>query len=122
LARGVVKNNGHLHRRSHVDEILINDNRASGIRLRNGTVFTAKTAVVSNCDMQGTFKLVRPGIHEGFDKERLKLSNNTPLCNSFMHLHIGIDATGLPLNMPPQWTVCNTWDKVSVLSGIEVLS
>jgi phytoene dehydrogenase-like protein len=109
----VVKNNGHVHRRSHVDEILVQDNKASGIRLRNGTVFTARTGVVSNCDMKGTFNLVKPGLNEEFDKERLKLLNTTPLCSSFMHLHVGIDAKDLPLDMPPQWTVCNSWDKVS---------
>lgn len=108
-----MKNDGIINRRSHVDEILVDDGKVSGIRLRNGTIYKANT-VVSNCDLKATFDLVRPGKVKAFDEEREQSLSGTPLCRSFVHLHLGIDATNLPDNMPPQWTVCNTWDEVSI--------
>ena len=32
-----------------------------------------------------------------------------PLCKSFMHLHLGIRADAMPKDLPPQWTVVNSW-------------
>ena len=28
-----------------------------------------------------------------------------------MHLHLGVDASLLPPDLPPQWTVVTTWDR-----------
>ena len=33
-----------------------------------------------------------------------------PLCKSFMHLHLGVKASALPADLPPQWTIVNSWD------------
>ena len=49
---------------AHVNEILVEDGRAVGIRLKNGKIIKAKKAVVSNATpfdtvkMLGKFKLV----------------------------------------------------------------
>lgn len=124
LARGVEKYPGcHILRRSHVEEILITDNKASGVRLRNNKIIKAKKAVVSNCDLWSTFNLVPSGVHEKFDIERRNLLTETPMCKSFMHLHLGIDGLNLPVDMPPQWTVCNSWDEpIDSASNVIVVS
>jgi phytoene dehydrogenase-like protein len=34
----------------------------------------------------------------------------TPECDSFLHLHLGIDATGLPADLDCHHVVVNDWD------------
>lgn len=114
MARSIIKRGGTLLTRAHVDEVILSDGRAVGVRLRDGRHIHASEAVVSNADMKTTFDLVRRGQHVGFDKERDRLLNETSFCDSFMHLHLGIDGVGLPENISPQWTVCNDWNLVSL--------
>jgi len=64
LQRGLEKFGGKLQLNAHVNEILVEDGRAVGIRLKNGKIIKAKKAVVSNATpfdtvkMLGKFKLV----------------------------------------------------------------
>jgi hypothetical protein len=37
---------------------------------------------------------------------------STPMTGSFVHLHIGIDATGLPADLESHYTVINQWDPI----------
>jgi phytoene dehydrogenase-like protein len=115
LAKGVTKHRGKILTRAHVEEVIVSDGRAKGVKLRDGRQLEAKVAVVSNADMKTTFDLVRRGQHVEFDQERDRLLNETTLCDSFMHLHLGIDASDLPKDIPPQWTVCNDWNLVRLL-------
>ena len=123
LERGIVKNGGKILRRTHVEEVLIDEGRASGVKCRNGLTIKASKAVVSNCDMWTTSKLVPKNVNEEFDKERDILMTNTKMCKSFMHLHLGIDAKDLPDNIPPQWTVCQSWEEdIDAPSNVIVVS
>ena len=70
--------------------------------------------------------MVPEGAHAGFDEERDALlapaapvysDDDGPadgagltLCKSFMHLHLGVRADAMPPDLPPQWTVVNSWD------------
>ena len=70
--------------------------------------------------------MVPEGAHAGFDEERDALlapaapvysdddgpadGAGLPLCKSFMHLHLGVRADAMPPDLPPQWTVVNSWD------------
>lgn len=116
LERGITKNGGKVLRRAHVEEVLVEEGRATGVKLRSKTeggdniVIKADKAVVSNCDLWTTFKLVPEGKHEGFDEERKELKKNVPLCKSFVHLHVGLDGKDLPDDLPPQWTICADWN------------
>ena len=109
LARGVTKHGGTITRRAHVEEILVEGGRAVGVRVRGGRVVRASKGVVSNCDLWGTYKLVPTGASAALDEERTRWERDTKQCGSFMHLHLGIDAAGLPDNLPPQWTVAQDW-------------
>ena len=117
LERGIVKYGGNVLRRSHVEEIVIEDGKAVGVRLRgkssdgSNNIMRARKGIVSNCDMWSTYNMIPKGVQgaEQLDKERDELLKNTEMCKSFMHLHLGIDATDLPPNLPPQWTVCADW-------------
>ncbi len=92
---------------SHVEEILVEDGRASGVKLSDGTIIKATKAVVSNADPFITKKLLSGAMEAGLTSDKFnehmdKLTNTdggsggTPNLKSFIHIHAGIDATGLP--------------------------
>lgn len=60
LQEGLEKFGGKLQLNAHVDEIIVEDGRAVGVRLKNGNVVTAKKAVVSNATPFDTVKMLRP--------------------------------------------------------------
>lgn len=112
LERAVVKHGGIVKRRTKVDSILVNsDDVCTGVKTSTGEIIVAKEAVVSNLDLWNTFKLIPTTRNQKFEDERKSLLESTPKCNSFMHIHLGIDAKDLPNDIPPQWTVVNDWNK-----------
>lgn len=58
LQRGLEKFGGKLQLNAHVDEIIVENGRATGIRLKNGNVVKAKKAVVSNATPFDTVKML----------------------------------------------------------------
>ena len=89
----------------------MDNGRAIGVKVKlagtdNIQKVLASSAVVSNCDLVNTLRLIPVGVSPVFDQEREMLTAEVPLCKSFVHLHIGFDGTDLPKNIPPQWTVC----------------
>jgi len=120
LARGITKNNGEVRTSTTVDEVIVEDGRAIGVRIKKGgstQTILAKSAVVSNADLRQTFNLVKTP-HQAFDDEAARLlgddnensKNGVPLCKSFMHLHLGVEANLIPDDAPAQWTVVRDWD------------
>ena len=93
LVRGIEKHGGSLFFNSHVEEIVIENGRATGVRLKRGKQrITAKKAVVSNLsvwDLYGSGIVDPKAFPESYIKQRLA----TPVGKSFMHLHIGFRAT-----------------------------
>ncbi|KAJ1641274.1 hypothetical protein T492DRAFT_897861 [Pavlovales sp. CCMP2436] len=59
--------------------------------------------------MWSTYRLVPRGASEALDAER-DLMVPTEQCKSFMHLHVGFDSSDLSPEIPPQWTVVQSWD------------
>jgi phytoene dehydrogenase-like protein len=55
LQRAYVHNGGQIRAVHHVEKILVDDNRAVGVRLRDGREWKARLAVVSNADPYSTF-------------------------------------------------------------------
>ena len=108
LVRGLTKHGGELHLGAHVEEVLVAGDRATGVRLRSGDILQARRAVVSNASVWDTLKLLPDGaVPNAFHQERLA----TPPCNSFMHLHLGIDGTGLPDTLACHHIVVNDWEQ-----------
>jgi len=126
LVRGVEKNNkSSVHVRSHVDEILVEEGKAVGVKLSDGSVVKATKAVVSNADPFVTKRLLSKAREAGqtsteFNDYMDMLTNTDadeggiPNLKSFIHIHAGIDATGLPTepsaDFPAQWAVVRDWD------------
>jgi len=55
LQRAYVHNGGQIRAVHHVEKILVDDNRAVGVRLRDGREWKARLAVVANADPYSTF-------------------------------------------------------------------
>lgn len=119
LIRGVEKKGrGKVFTGTHVEEIIIEGGKAVGVRCRHkgkDRTIMARKAIVSNCDLTMTRKLVPRGAHDKLDQYLDRLNAEVPLLKSFIHLHAGIDATDLPsvpsASLPAQWAVVNNWEE-----------
>ena len=108
LIRGVTKRGGKILYNAHVEKVLVANKRAVGVRLKNGREIEATKAVVSNASIWDTLPLLPEGaLPNSFIEER----KATPECESFMHLHLGIDATSLPKDLQCHYIVVNDWNK-----------
>lgn len=106
LVRGLQKFGGRLSLRSHVEEIVVENNRAIGVKLRSGQFIRAKKAVISNASMWDTSNLLPK---EVLPKSYLDRINTTPQCESFMHLHLGFDAECIKKDLGIHHIVVNDW-------------
>jgi len=109
LVRGLRKLGGKMYLRQHVDQVVIEDGRAVGVKLgKSGRVVRAKN-VISNATVWDTFgKLVAP---EAVPSDFRKAKVEAPMTESFMHLHLGIDATGLPDDLPMHHLSIESWER-----------
>ncbi|CAL5378004.1 unnamed protein product [Camellia sinensis] len=89
LVRGLQKFGGRISFKSHVENIVVENGRAVGVKLRSGQFVHAKKAVVSNASMWDTLDLLPKEVIPKSYQDRIK---TTPQCESFMHLHLGFDA------------------------------
>lgn len=98
--------------KAHVEEILVESGRASGVRLRNGAEIRAREAVVCGTDIgvaKGLVKAEVPELESFFEEQ---WSSFEPL-KSFIHVHMAFRGEGLPRRhcpeFPAQWGVVNHW-------------
>jgi len=107
LARGVTKHGGQIKTGAHVESIETQDGKVTGVRLRSGETIHARKAVVSNASVWDTLPLISAdALPQRFAEKR----QSVPPCDSFMHLHLGIDATDLPPDLACHYIVVNDWD------------
>jgi carotene isomerase len=107
LVRGLQKRGSELLLNAHVERVLVEQGRAVGVQLKNGKTLRAKRAVVSNVSMWDLLKLLpAESVPQSFRQKR----QTTPQCDSFMHLHLGIDAEGLPADLACHAIVVNDWE------------
>jgi len=115
LVHGVTKHKGcEVRLNAHVEKVLVEGGRASGVRLADGTVIRARKAVISNADLWSSRKLIdiadAPGLAAELDARIRRVGR----CGSFLHLHLGIDGVGLPTvpseAFPAQWAVVKDWE------------
>ena len=106
LVRGLERNGGRLMLGAHVEQVLVEGKRAVGVSLRGGKTVRARRAVVSNTSVWDTLKLLPKSVPNRFWADR----QATPECDSFMHLHLGIDAKGLRSDLVCHYIVVNNWE------------
>lgn len=108
LVKGLQRYQGELLLNAHVGQILVEKKRAVGVQLRNGQTIRAKRAVVCNASVWDTLKLLPEGaVSARFRRQR----QATPECDSFMHLHLGIDASGLRPDLACHYIVVKDWQQ-----------
>lgn len=92
LVRGLKKWGGSLRLNAHVEQILVQSGKVTGVRLRNGETLHAPI-VISNATVWDTYThLLKPSdLPTSYRAAALQ----TPAVDSFMHLHLGIRAEGL---------------------------
>ncbi|KAM7482089.1 hypothetical protein LguiB_006672 [Lonicera macranthoides] len=108
LVRGMQKFGGRISLKSHVENIVVENGKAIGVKLRSGQFVRAKKAVVSNASMWDTLSLLPKDVIPKSYEDRIKA---TPQCESFMHLHLGFDAEGIPEELGIHHIVVNDWDR-----------
>jgi carotene isomerase len=92
LVRGLKKWGGQLRLNAHVEKILVEHGKATGVRLRSGEVVRSPV-VISNATIWDTYtSLLKP---EDLPVRDHQTALQTPVVDSFMHLHLGIRADGL---------------------------
>lgn len=105
LVRGLRRYGGELKLNAHVEQVLVEGKRAVGVRLRGGKEIRARQAVVSNASVWDTLKLLPD---QAVPKSYRTSRQATPECDSFMHLHLGIEAAGLE-KLGCHYIVVNDW-------------
>lgn len=103
-----------------MEQIIVENNRAVGVLLRGNKTIRASKAVISNASVWDTLKLLpKNSVPDSFRQQR----QATPECDSFMHLHLGIDASNLPSDLACHYIVVNDWAKgVSAPQNVIVMS
>ena len=121
LVRGVTKGGrGEAVVNAHVESILVEGGRATGVQLRRGKKkVKAKRAVISNASVWDTMRLLPKG---ALPERTVSQKMDTPMTGSFVHLHIGIDATGLPTDLESHYSVVNTWDQIDAPQNHVIIS
>jgi len=108
LVRGLERYGGQLKLNAHVEKILVEGKQAVGICLRGGQEIRAKRAVISNASVWDTLSLLtEESIPQSFRQQR----EATPPCDSFLHIHLGIDAQGISPNLNGHYIVVNDWER-----------
>ncbi|XP_038974590.1 prolycopene isomerase, chloroplastic isoform X2 [Phoenix dactylifera] len=108
LVRGMQKFGGRLALGTHVENILVENGRAIGVKLRSGQIVRAKKAVVSNASMWDTLNLLPA---DAIPKSYQTKVKETPQCESFMHLHLGFDSQDILEGLGIHHIVVNDWSR-----------
>ncbi len=109
LERAIERHGGQILYRHLVDEILITDGKAHGVRLADGTEIHADR-VVSDAAIWNLYgKLVRP---EHIEPKRMKWAQDFIPCHSNVILYIGADAKGIPEDARPMEIIIEDPNKV----------
>lgn len=110
LVQGIQKFGGEVRYLSMVDEILLKNGKAAGVRLKNGEEFFAK-AIISNATVWDTFNhLVRD--------ERYRVSDSKfEIAPSWFQLHLGVDARIFPKGFNVHHIIVDDWKTYDRLGG-----
>jgi phytoene dehydrogenase-like protein len=98
LVRGLEKHGGEVRLKTHVDKVLLDPkdgNRAVGVKLKSGEEIRAPI-VLSNASVWDTYEHLIPA--DAVSAKERSDALGIPCSESFMHLHLGIDAKGLDLS------------------------
>ena len=92
LVRGLERQGGRVRCGAAVQQILVTDGKAVGVRLADGEELRAGRGVVSNASPWDTLALLPP---DALSRRWREQTAATPACASFLHWHLGLRGDGL---------------------------
>ncbi|MGC9526630.1 MAG: carotenoid isomerase [Limnospira sp.] len=114
LAEGLENTGGMIRYKARVKQILIENGRAVGVELIDGTIYKARR-VVSNATRWDTFgKLLPAEMMPTSEKKWRKRYQKSP---SFLSLHLGVEASVLPPGTECHHIVLEDWEKMEEPEG-----
>ena len=114
LADGLTKAGGEIKYKARVTEIVIENNKAVGVKLADNTEYRAKR-IISNATRWDTFgKLVKS---KYTPKKEQKWQQRYQKSPSFLSLHLGVDASVLPEGTDCHHILLESWDKMEQSQG-----
>jgi len=120
LVEAVKTRGGIVQTAVHVDKLLLEGRQAVGVKLRGGRELRAAEAVVCNSSVWDSASLLPEG--KSFSTLRDDWQG-TPMTRSYLHLHLGLDATGLDLDsLEPHYTSMVSWDDVTAEQNMVAIS
>ncbi len=105
LVRGFKKNGGKLLLSSKIKKINFMKDCATGVTLENNEIINSKY-VVTNCDIWNKKSLIPDHLINKFNSKEI----NVEKCKSFLHLHLGFDATNLK-KLPIHTIWVDNWER-----------
>jgi prolycopene isomerase len=119
LVEGLVKAGGQIQYQARVSKIIIENQRAVGVKLANGQVYRAKR-IVSNATRWDTFeKLLNQQKLPCNEKIWQQRYQKSP---SFLSLHMGVKAEVLPPGTECHHILLEDWEKMAALEGTVFVS
>jgi len=114
LVEGLEHHQGAIQYKARVTQILQDQGRAVGVQLATGEVFRAKR-IVSNATRWDTFeKLLPPDQIPASEQRWQRRYRKSP---SFLSLHLGVKAEGLPANTECHHILLENWERLEAEEG-----
>ncbi len=110
LVKVTEETGGKVHLRAPVRKIVVEKGKALGILLESGEFVRCRRGVLCNAPIWALDQLLEGGLPpQSQDSDSASGRNgakDTPMTKSFLHLHLGLDTTGLDIDaMQPHYTV-----------------
>lgn len=118
LVKAVEAHGGEICTKLRVDQVLLEGQRAVGVRCSKGDI-RAREAVVCNAPIWDAAKL----LPKDAALEMKQDWQDTPMTRSYLHLHLGLDAKGLDLSeLEPHYTSMIGWEDVTAEQNMVAIS
>ncbi|MGF1486902.1 MAG: carotenoid isomerase [Prochloraceae cyanobacterium] len=114
LADGLSKAGGEIKYRARVNKIIIENGKAVGVELVDGTQYRAKR-IVSNATRWDTFEKLLP--QENIPVKEQKWRDRYQKSPSFLSLHLGVEAKVLPPGTECHHILLEDWQKIEDEQG-----
>lgn len=114
LADGLEKAGSRIEYKARVTEIIIENNKAVGVKMANGKEYRAKR-IVSNATRWDTFEKLLPKVT--MPKSEQKWQSRYQKSPSFLSLHLGVQADLLPPDTECHHILLENWDNMTDEQG-----
>ena len=119
LVEGLEKAGSQIHYQARVTKIITENGKAVGVKLATGEVYRAKR-IISNATRWDTFEKLLP--REEMPVAEKKWQKRYQKSPSFLSLHLGVEASVLPLGTECHHIVLEDWNQMETPEGTIFIS